>query len=206
MHPNQQLRFLHTWAPLVWVMAGVGVAGVLALLARAAGEAVARGVGVLAVAGLAAALVQLTPAFARVGPAFGRGYNPADVSLRDLHDAYLPLIDPDQPTAIFCNRPDASWRWPFMERFGHKNGLWHNMREVGAFDPVTPEGVAKWIAATDCTTVVYVEIPRGSPLFEPNATPADNSAIRAAMKAQTRFAIAHRIRVRDLGTVWVWKR
>ena len=206
LHPNQQLRFLHTWGPLVWVMAGVGVAAALGLLSRVAGEVAARGAGVAAVAGLVVALVQLTPAFARVSPAFGRGYDPADVSLRDLHDAYLPLLDGTTPTAIFCNRPDASWRWAFMERFGHKNGLRHNLREVGAFDPVTEAGAREWVARTDCRTVVYVEIPPTSPLFEPNLLAADNSAIRTAMKNQTTFRVAHRLRVRDLGTVWVWVR
>jgi hypothetical protein len=206
LHPNQQLRFLHTWAPLVWVMAGVGVAGMLTVVAGLANDRIARGVGVALIAGLTVAQVQLTLGFARVSPALGRGYNPAAVSLRDIHDTYLPLIDGETPTAIFCNHPDASWRWPFMERYGHKNGLSHNMREVGAFDPVTLAGAAKWVESTGCRTVVYFEIPRTSPLYEPNPTPADNSAIRAAMRAQTRFAIAHRIRLSNLGTVWVWKR
>jgi hypothetical protein len=206
LHPNQQLRFLHSWAPFVWVAAGVGVAAILALVARLAGELTARGAGFLAVAGLALALFQLTPAFARVSRAFGPGYDPAAPSLRDLYDAYLPYLDGNEPTAILCNRPDSSWRWAFMERFGHKSGLRHNLREVGAFDPVTPDAAARWLAATPARTVVYVEIPRTSPLYEPAATPADNSAIRTAMKAQTAFRVVARTRVRDLGTVWVWKR
>jgi hypothetical protein len=206
LHPNQQLRFLHSWAPLVWIAAGVGVAALLALVARLAGELTARAAGVVAVAGLAVALSQLTPAFARVSRGFGPGYDPAAPSLRELYDAYLPHLDGNEPTAIFCNRPDSSWRWAFMEQFGHKNGLRHNMREVGAFDPVTSEAAARWLAATPARTVVYVEIPPTSPLFEPGATPADNSAIRAAMKTQTAFRVVARVRVRDLGTVWVWKR
>ncbi|HSQ55807.1 MAG TPA: glycosyltransferase family 39 protein [Gemmata sp.] len=205
-HPNHQLRFLHTWAPLLWVMTGVGVATMLMLAACFAGDRTARLAGVAVVVALAVSLVQLTPAFARVSAAFGRGFDPADVSLRDLHDAYLPLLDGETPTAIFCNRPDASWIWPFMERFGHKNDLRRNMREVGAFDPVSLEGTAKWLAATPCLTVVYIEIPPTSPLFEPNFIPADNSAIKLALKSQAVFHMVKRIRIDNRGTVWVWKR
>jgi Dolichyl-phosphate-mannose-protein mannosyltransferase len=206
LHPNQQLRFLHTWAPILWVAAGVGVAALLGLLARVAGERAGRVAGVAVVSGLTASLFQLTPAFSHVSPAFGRGYDPTDASLRDLYGAYLPLLDGNEPTAIFCNRPDASWSWAFMENFGHKNGLKHNMRDADAFDPVIPEGAAKWVASTDCRTVVYVEIPPTSPLFEPNLIAADNSAILAAMKASPEFHLERRIRVKNLGTVWVWKR
>jgi hypothetical protein len=206
LHPNQQLRFLHSWAPLVWVAAGVGVAALLAVIARFAGQNTARVAGVVVVAALAVALFQLTPAFARVSRAFGPGYDPAAPSLRDLYDAYLPHLDGNEPTAIFSNRPESSWRWAFMERFGHKNGLRNNLREVGAFDPVTMEAAERWLAVTPVRTVVYVEIPPSSPLFEPAATPADNSALLAVMRKQSAFHPAARVRVRDLGTVWVWKR
>jgi hypothetical protein len=205
LHPNQQLRFMHTWAPLLWVASGVGVAALLAVLARLAGQRACQLAGIATLAALTAALFQFTPAFARVSPAFGRGYDPKDASLRDLHDIYLPLLDGKEPTAIFCNRPDASWRWAFMEKFGHKNGLKHNMRDVGAFDPVIPEGAAKWVAATDCKVVVYIEIPPTSPLFEPTSIPADNSAIPAALAASAKFHLEQRIGVRNLGSVWIWR-
>jgi hypothetical protein len=205
MHPNHQLRFLHTWAPILWVLAGVGVAALLALLARVVGDNAGRGVGACAVVLLAASLVQLTPGFARVSPAFGPGYDPHAASVRDLHDAYLPLLDGNEPTAVFVNLPEASWRWPFMEHFGHKRDLKHNMREAGVFDPVTRDGAARWLAATGTRTVVYVEIPRTSPLYEPGY-PADNSAILAALRAQSVFKVVRRVRVEDRGTVWVWRR
>jgi hypothetical protein len=205
LHPNQQLRFLHTWAPLLWVVAGVGVTALLAVLARFAGQRASQLAGGATLAALTVALFQLTPAYARVSPAFGRGYDPKDVSVRSLHDAYLPLVDGQEPTAIFCSRPDASWRWAFMEKFGHKNGLKHNMRDVGAFDPVIPEGAAKWVAVTECMTVIYIEIPPTSPLFEPTSIPADNSAIPAAMMASTRFHLVERMGVQNLGRVWIWK-
>ena len=206
MHPNHQLRFLHTWAPLLWVLTGLGVAAVLDVLARIGGNRLARAAGMATVAVLAGVLVQLTPAFARVGPGLGAGYDPRAASLRDLYDVYLPLIDGDQPTGLFTNLPDASWRWAFEEKFGHKNGLKHNMREAGAFDPVTAPGVVKWLAATDCRVIVYLDIPHASPLFEGIPTQADNAAILGTLKTQSDFQLAHRVRVKNLGTVCVWKR
>jgi hypothetical protein len=123
-----------------------------------------------------------------------------------LYDVYLPFIDGDQPTALLTNLPDASWRWAFMERFGHKNGLKHNLREIGAFDPVTADVVWRWVDATACRQVVYVEIPKTSPLYEPPMQGVDNSAILAAMKSQSVFRLVKRVRVRNLGTVYIWKR
>jgi hypothetical protein len=206
LHPNQQMRFLTSWAPLLWITAGVGVATLLRALARVAGPTAGRVAGVTGVAALAGVLVYLTPALARPSMAIGRGYGVPDVSLRDLYEAYLPLIDGTEPTAIFANTPEAAWRWPFLERFGHKTGLKTNMRDAGAFDPVTAEGAAKWLQNTAVKTVVYVEIPPTSPLFEPSGVPADNAAIKAVMLGQRAFRLEHRVRVRDLGTVYVWKR
>lgn len=206
LHPNQQLRFLHSWSPLLWVMAGVGVAALLQLVARVAGHNAGQVAAVATVIGIAAGLISITPAFARPSVMFGRGYGVPAESLRDLYDAYLPLIDGDEPTALLTNLPDASWRWAFMERFGHKNGLRHNMREIGAFDPVTVDVAMRWVGATACRQVVYVEIPRTSPLYEPPMQGVDNSAILPVMKSQGVFKLVKRVRVKNLGTVYIWKR
>jgi hypothetical protein len=187
-------------------MAGVGIAALLHLLARLAGHTAGRVAAVVTVIGVAAGLAAVTPAFARPGVMFGRGYGTPAESLRDLYDVYLPLLDGDQPTALFTNLPGASWRWAFMERFGHKNGLTHTMREVGAFDPVTADAALRWVGATACRQVVYVDIPPRSPLYEPPVQGADNSAILAVMKRQGVFKLVERVRVRNLGTVYVWKR
>jgi len=205
LHPNQQMRFLHSWSPLLWVMAGVGVAAALQLLARLAGETAGRVAAAVAVVGIAGALAYTTPAFAKPSVLLGRGYGVPAESLRDLYDAYLPLIDGDQPTAVFTNLPDASWAWGFEERFGHKNGLRTNMREV-TFGPVTADVATYWVQSTNCRTVVYIHVPRTSPLYEPPPQASDNSAILGVMQSQTAFRLEHSVSVRNLGTVYVWKR
>lgn len=206
LHPNQQLRFLHSWSPLLWVMAGVGVATLVQLIRRLAGSTAAGVAAVASVIGVAGGLASISPSFPQPSVMFGRGYGTPAESLRDLYDAYLPLIDGHEPTALLTNLPDASWRWGFMERFGHKNGLKHNMREIGAFDPVTADVVWRWVGATACRQVVYVDIPPHSPLYEPPMQGVDNSAILAVMKSQTVFKLVKRVRVKNLGTVYIWKR
>jgi len=54
--------------------------------------------------------------------------------------------------------------------------------------------------------IVYLDIPPVSPLFEGIPTQADNTAILGTLKTQSDFQLAHRVRVKNLGTVWVWKR
>lgn len=206
LHPNQQLRFLHSWSPLMWIATGIGVAAVLQGVARVIGTRAAGMLALVTVGITVSGLAVVTPAFARPSLMFGRGYGTPAESLRDLYDVYLPFIDGDQPTALLTNLPDASWRWAFMERFGHKNGLKHNLREVGAFDPVTADVVWRWVDATACRQVVYVEIPKTSPLYEPPMQGVDNSAILAVMKSQSVFRLVKRVRVRNLGTVYIWKR
>jgi hypothetical protein len=206
LHPNQQLRFLHSWSPLLWVGAGIGVAAGLQLTARHLGDRSARIIAAGTVIGIAMGLAAVTPAFARPSLMFGRGYGTPVESLRDLYDVYLPLIDGNAATALLTNLPDASWRWAFMERFGHKNGLKHNLREIGAFDPITADVALRWVGATSCRQVVYVDIPKTSPLYEPPMQGVDNSAILTVMNDQTVFRLVHRVRVKNLGTVWIWKR
>lgn len=205
VHPNQQLRFLHTWAPVLWLVSGVGMAAMLAGLARGLGPTAARLLGSVALAGFGTALVAMTPAVAHVSPYLGRGYDRGDASLRDLYDAYLDRIDGREPTAVLTNLPDASWRWPFIERFGHHRGLRHNLREVGAFDPVTAAAAEAWVAHTVCHTVVFVEIPPDSPLYEPPVMATDNAALLTVLCRQSRFRLVHRVVVGRLGTVWIWQ-
>jgi hypothetical protein len=203
LHKHQLVRFLHTWAPALWVLTGVGVAALAGAVARVAG---ARAAQVLAGAAVAAALAVLAPGALREGRTEERGHGVPAVSLRDLYDAYLPLIDGTQPTAVFGSLPGTHTQWAFIERFGHRDGLTKDMRSVGVYDTFTDDAAARWVQLTDCRQVVYVEIPPTSPLFEAVPGTPDNSALPRAMAAQTRFAPTACVPVGDLGTVYVWKR
>lgn len=204
-HPNQQMRFVHTWLPVLWILSGVGAAWLVHLSAQFSLQ-LSRGVRFVVAAAAVTAVVLWTTRPPSVHPWFGRGYGDPPCSLRDVYDAYLDRLDGSRPVAILCNLPEASWRWPYLERFGHKNGLWHNLREIGVFDPVSLADAQRWAAQTDAMVIVYVEIPPTSPLYEPPPQGKDNSAILQALSEQSRFQLVERIPVGRLGTVYLWQR
>lgn len=205
-HPNQQMRFIHTWFPLFWIMSGIGFAALMNGIIRAT-HPFTKPVLVFAIVfliiwGILAGMSEPP----RVQPEFGRGYGNPSQSLRPVYYAYLSHLSGQEETAILCNLPEASWRWPFLERFGHKNGLRHNLREIGCFDPVSLADARRWLAVTTSQTIVYVEIPPDSPLYEPPPQGRDNSAINVALLEQDRFQRVHSITLPNLGTVSVWRR
>jgi hypothetical protein len=206
LHPNQQERHMHTWAPLLWVMSGVGAAAVLQGLERLAGRTACRVAAAAAVVGAAGAMVSLCPAFPRMNPSYGNGYGTPAESIRDLHDVYLSEIDGSLPTAVFTSLPGASWRWGFMERFGHKEGLETDLRKVDRLDPATAQAAGEWLARTQARNVVYIDVPRTSPLYEPPVETVDNSPLLEALLRQDIFQLEQRVVVGYLGTVYIWKR
>ena len=206
LHPNEQMRFVHTWFPLFWLMSGIGFAALLnsimTMIQLSSRVVLVFAMLLLITCGILA--VMLEPP--HVQPEFGRGYGNPSQSLRPLYNAYLSHLSGQEETAILCNLPEASWRWPFLERFGHKNGLRHNLREIGCFDPVSLADARRWLAATTSQTIVYVEIPPHSPLYEPPPQGRDNSAIKVALLEQDRFRQVHAITLPQLGTVSIWRR
>ncbi len=203
LHPNHKMRHVHTWVPLLWVLSGVGAAA----LARLAGFAGTHAGRPAALATAAVVAVMAAPGLVRPGTATALGFGTPAGSLLDLTDVYPPLIDGRQPTAIFSSRPSPLWtRAAFMERFGHKDNVVSDLRAFGVFDPIPLDAATKWAAMTPCRTVVYLDIPFGSPLYEPIPLPGDNANIRLAVETSPRFRLAHRVEVPDRGTVFVWER
>jgi len=206
LHPNEQMRFVHTWFPLFWLMSGIGFAtlmnGIIRIIPPFINTVLASAAVLLIIGGILAGMLEPP----QVRPEFGRGYGNPSQSLRSVYNAYLYHLSGQEETTILCNLPEASWRWPFLERFGHKNGLRHNLREIGCFDPVSLADARRWLAATTSQTIVYVEIPPYSPLYEPPPQGRDNSAIKVALLEQDRFRQVHAITLPHLGTVSIWRR
>ncbi len=214
VHPNEQMRFVHTWAPLLWPTAAAGATWLLDRLicqavklfrARQPGPAgYWLPAGLAAGLGCAAGVAMLQPP--RVSELFGKGYSPASWSVRNVHQAYLPLLDGRSPTAVLCSLPEASWRWPFIEQFGHKTNLRNNLREIGAFDPVPAAAAARWLEVTPVETIVYIEVPPESPMWEPPPQGRDNRVLGEALRRQERFMLQEELAVPPLATVQVWRR
>jgi hypothetical protein len=199
-HPNHKLRFLHTWSPVLFVLAGVAVATVLRLLTRPwAAHAVG---GAL----LVAAGIVLGPPCVEPGRATERGHDGAAYSIREITDAYLPEVADSRKTMILGNVVYRPWaKWSFYERYGRTDGVEIDFREVGAFEN-TPAVFAHWVKHTACDTVVVVEIPPTSPLFEP-PPPIEVAPLAGAwLRGQARFKFAREIVVPDRGRIEIWKR
>jgi hypothetical protein len=206
LHPNQQMRFVHTWFPLLWLISGIGLSYLINCVIKNThplmNPITTSIIGILIVCGII--VVILKPP--QVHPEFGRGYGVPSQSLRQIYNAYLNELSGQEATTILCNLPEASWRWPFLERFGHKNGLRHNLREIGCFDPVTLEDTRRWLAVTQTQVIVYVEIPPHSPLYEPPPQGRDNSGIKKALSEQDRFQRVYYQTLPNLGSVSIWRR
>ena len=206
LHPNQQMRFVHTWFPFLWLISGVGLSclinGMIQIMHPSMKPLLILTTGMAIISGIIAVMFQPP----QVQPEFGRGYGVPSQSLRQIYNAYLNQLSGQETTTILCNLPEASWRWPFLERFGHKNGLRHNLREIGCFDPVTLEDARRWLAVTQTQVIVYVEIPPHSPLYEPPPQGRDNSGIKKALSEQDRFRRVYSQTLPNLGSVSIWRR
>src|SRR5207302_1757958 len=64
IHPNHQMRFLHTWLPVLWIMAGLGVAALVRAVAALTSRGTASVAGALA---LVLVAVVLWPGLSRPG-------------------------------------------------------------------------------------------------------------------------------------------
>jgi len=157
-HPNRKSRFLHSWWPAAWVLAGAGVA-VLPRSRPGWRWAVAAGVAATQAPGL------FMPPHAPEG-----GIQPDRPPAFAITDAYLPhLADAVRP-AILSNVPlKFLARWTYLDRYGR--GV-RPVTEVAGLDPSrvsaeNDEAVSRWLATTPCDVVVWIDIPAGSPWYVP---------------------------------------
>jgi hypothetical protein len=199
-HPNQKSRFLHSWLPMVWALAGAGVAWVLAnvrpLLLRRAFCAMA-----IAAATLAGGRAWMSP-----GHSPEAGNRGESTSLLDVSDAWLAEVGADDKVAFVATQEcRALIEWTFLAA-GHKRQRLECFRPPGPRETTaTQDALARWLAASDADLLVTLEIPPGSPLF---TKVADKSALRTelplALAAQSRFALSVEKFVQG-ATVRVWR-
>jgi hypothetical protein len=157
-HPNRKSRFLHSWWPAAWVLAGSGLAAVPRRWPGARWAAAA-GVAATQVPGMFA------PPHAPEG-----GVRPDRPAAFAISDAYLPhLADAVRP-AILSNVPLKFFaRWTYLDRYGRGT---RPVTEVAGLDAArvtaaNDVAVDRWLATTACDAVVWIDIPAGSPWYVP---------------------------------------
>ncbi len=206
VHPNQQTRFLHSWLPALWVLAGAGAG---ALLYYGSLDRLGRVRPLLAAAVVIALLLAIGPAWR--GPGFAAGCGaPSSPSTLDISDAYLPYLDDANRTAVFIaqGQPEPFANWTYCERFHSSRGLedttwWVRLTPAGDVQRQLPA----WLAAKRVDSVVVIEFSPDSPHYRPGIEQQVTAAVASEMLLQKDFTLFHRSYLDSHGcTVTLWKR
>jgi hypothetical protein len=198
-HPNHKARFLHTWLPVAYVLAGVG----LAVAARAAG----RFAPAATAAGVLAVVAVFGPDARGPGHATDRHDFPSGASLLDLTDTYLPDLDRGTKPLVLSNVCAPLWvKWSAIDRWGEAGRVETDFRSIGWFDPVTPEVFQLWLQSMTTDTVVFIDVPPGSDLYEAPPPIEANPLAEEILKGQSVFRMEKEVVVPNRGRVIVWRR
>ena len=203
-HPNHKLRFLHTGMAGAYVAGAVGFAGLLGFFPRN------RAITIASLSGLVVALTAIlwTGRGELTGPghASEAGLNGRGMSIRTMSDALVPLIREGEPTAIFSDGPSKYWAsWMYLEHFRAHDKLQVDCRQIEALGSPTPEEFAAWCAKTDCRSVIFVSIPRNSPLFEAAPTSETGASVFGLLSLSP-FRLTQTVDVPECGTITVWRK
>ncbi len=206
VHPNRKARNLHSWLAGAWVVAGGGLAS---LLAGPALQRAGRARPWLGGAAVGALGIALGPALWRAGDAPEGGPHLQRPSLLDLTDFYRDERDQAKRLTVLASLPIQSLvQWTTLERDGRWGRLedhWYGFGDEGA---PNREGFARWLASTSCDTLVYFErLPAGAPGADDWPTCRLHAELRDLLRAQQRFRLVREQTFPRHGCrVLVWKR
>ncbi|MGH7844930.1 MAG: hypothetical protein ACREQW_07155 [Candidatus Binatia bacterium] len=161
-HPNRKSRFLHSWVPAAWVLTGVGAS--LLLCGFATGRR--RALTATAVVGLLG-FWQLADPFTP-GHSPEAGHRDLQQSPLDLSDFYLPYLSHSRHVTLFATVPVKHFaQWTFFENYKDRHRLRVFMDEFGPSREENRIRFQKWLRATRSDTIVFLDVPPGSPLYFP---------------------------------------
>jgi hypothetical protein len=204
LHPNQQSRFLHSWIPALWVLAGAGAG---ALLYHESLNILGRLRPLISAALVLALILAIGPRWR--GPGFVVPSGGSSLSTLDISDAYLPYLKGFRRTAIFMASPvEAFNAWTYREYFRRSQGMvdttwWKRLTPAGD----VPSRLPEWLAANGCDSVVTITFSPGSPHYNRGCEQQVTDAVAEAMPQQSDFTLLYRA---DLEAhkcaVTVWRR
>jgi hypothetical protein len=183
-HPSQKSRFLHSWLPTTWILAGAGLAALSS----------GRRIGTLqkvAPISAAVALVCFAAAHSQTYLAAGRAaesHRRDQPTTLDLADVYLPWISDSKQVAVFTTMPgDHFAEWSYLEADPSRPRPEVSLSKW--FGPSPEANKARfdaWLAATRVERIVLVDVPPGSGFYSPAYE--TYGQIRALMATQDVFA------------------
>jgi hypothetical protein len=188
-HPNRKSRFLHSWIAAGWVAAGAGLAVLVYGSTAARRKRVRPLLATAAVGGLALAHA---PGLLQAGHSPERGHDDylhIAASTCDLTDYFLPQLASSRRAAIFSTMECKYLvRWSFAERYRQRDRVEVDLKGFGSSPEEDRRCFAQWLAATDCDTVVFIDVPPGSFLYEPTCRDeAFATRLRTLLAEQTVF-------------------
>ena len=213
-HPNHKLRFLHTGTIGAYVAAAIGFAGLSGTVCRIAeikvGDSWNRALrygcyGLLTFAAMTL-IAWAGRDLERAGHASEAGLNGRGTSLRPLTETVAALLPAGEPVAVFSSGPSKFWAMGmYLERSPRHELLQVDCRQVGVLTSPTAQQFEAWCAKTDCRSVIFIEIPTGSPLYD--AAPPEETAatIRGFLPTST-YRLVQTIEHADGATITVWRR
>jgi hypothetical protein len=155
LHPNKQGRYLHSWIPALWILAGVGAAGIVAAAERrrawAGWTLAAAGCGALAF--WTARGVAREPVGHDELAQYGR-----KGSLLDVTDKYLREVGGFRRVAIIAPTGWPVVEWTFLEKMGDPRKLDLVRWESGTTAAQAADLVRAWAAGPGrrCDAVVVI--------------------------------------------------
>lgn len=168
-HPNRKSRFLHSWIPAVWVLAGAGVSAFSRVDANGGSGRRARVPLDPAVAAAALTIAAHVPGLWRAPHAPEGGLRFTTPSALEIAEAYLPYLQDSRRPAILSNMPVTFFaRWTYLDRYGRGQRPETVVPGVDSTRISTgnAQAVRRWLDAGTADTIVYIDIPRGSPWYQ----------------------------------------
>jgi hypothetical protein len=199
-HPNRKSRFVHSWLPAAWVLAGCGVG----VLAQSRWKPWGVGLASLIVA------TQL-PALTARASAPDAGPRRDRPTALELTEVYLPQLADARQVAVLSNVPlKFLARWTYQDRYGRPGRM---LTEVPGFDATkvtdsNSSAMSSWLATTPIDTIVLVELPATSPWYVPVPGCSGLEQLGPILQSASGWILTYREELSDRGgsTVSVWKR
>jgi hypothetical protein len=204
-HPNRKSRYVHSWVAVGWVGAGLGLAQLLRLRQTAASGPARTWLAAGAVVGLAALQA---PSLGKLPPPMDGGLALKRPSTLELTRCFLPELEQAGHVAILSNMPLRFFSaWTFRERFGLTKKLDTEVR--GSSKPGVDRAALfqQWQHDTDCDTVVFIKVPKGSAFYDECGTAEAYEELPALMQKQSRFQLSRTWQLEQCGCqVSLWSR
>jgi hypothetical protein len=206
-HPMLKSRFLHSWLPAGWVLAGVGFATVACApwwRSRLAN------VG-LSFAGIAGLLVMLAPSIDQPGPVppgivLEGGMHPERPSILALTDTYLDeLADAREPTLLSNVHAAFLLSWTYQERYPLRPFA-TEIKGYSADPEANRDAARRWLESTRSDALVLLEIPPRSPYNASSPENRDYGPLRQCLKEQTIFHQTGAWNLPNDVSVTLWRR